>query len=97
RPEQSHAKVGQIVYVPIELLGENDIVESNVDRKLTVEVEGGELLAFGSANPCTAEQYHSGSFTTYYGRSLAVVRTCGRTTVIASDGVQSARAVIEVE
>ena len=37
-------------------------------------MEGGELLAFGSANPCTKEQYHTGTFTTYYGRALAVVR-----------------------
>ena len=83
--------------MPIKLVGENDVAESNADRKLTVEVKGGELLAFGSANPCTAEQYHSGSFTTYYGRSLAVIRMCGRTAVIASDGVQSAKAVIEIE
>ncbi len=33
------------------------------------------LLAFGSANPCTEEQYGSRSFTTYYGRALAVVYT----------------------
>lgn len=65
RSEVSRAKDGQIVYVPIKLVGENDVAESNADRKLTVEVTGGELLAFGSANPCTAEQYHSGSFTTY--------------------------------
>ncbi|MGN0801130.1 MAG: glycoside hydrolase family 2 TIM barrel-domain containing protein, partial [Candidatus Faecivicinus sp.] len=97
RPEASRAKEGQIVYVPIELVGENGVVESNADRKLTVEVAGGELLAFGSANPCTTEQYHSGSFTTYYGRSLAIVRTCGRTTIAVSDNAQSAQAVIEVE
>ncbi|MDY5221022.1 MAG: hypothetical protein SPH82_10690 [Eubacteriales bacterium] len=55
------------------------------------------MLAFGSANPCTTEQYHSGSFTTYYGRSLAVVRTCGRTIITASDGDRIGRAFIEVE
>ncbi|GHV06550.1 hypothetical protein FACS189485_15260 [Spirochaetia bacterium] len=31
-------------------------------------------MAFGSANPRTEECYLSGSFTTYYGRSQAVVR-----------------------
>lgn len=97
RPEVSRAKDGQIVYVPIELTGENGVVESNADRKLTVSVTGGELLAFGSANPCTTEQYHTGSFTTYYGRSLAVVRMCGKTTIMASDGNQTAQAVIAAE
>lgn len=61
--------------VSISIVGENGIVESNTDEKLTVKVQGGALLAFGSANPCTEEQYDSGSFTTYQGRALAVVYT----------------------
>jgi hypothetical protein len=39
-----------------------------------VSVAGGQLLAYGSANPRTEEQYHVGEFTTYYGRSLAIIR-----------------------
>lgn len=35
---------------------------------------GGELLGFGSANPRTEELFLTGSYTTYYGRALAVVR-----------------------
>ncbi len=73
QPETSTAKVGQIVYVPI-CIGDDTIVESNADQKLTVTVENGELLAFGSANPRTEEVYHSGSFTTYYGHALAIVK-----------------------
>ena len=49
-------------------------MESNDDRLLSVTVEGGELLGFGSANPCTEEDYLSGSFKTYYGRTQAIVR-----------------------
>ena len=49
-------------------------MESNADKKLTVSVEGGELLAFGSANPRTEEQFHTGTYTTYYGRALAAVK-----------------------
>jgi len=55
-------------------LSNKSIVESNADTNLSVTVEGGELLAFGSANPRTAESYLSGSFTTYYGKAQAVVR-----------------------
>ncbi len=72
-PEKREAKVGQIVYVPI-CIGDGTIVESNADKKLTVTVENGELLAFGSANPRTEEVYHSGTFTTYYGHALAIVK-----------------------
>ena len=55
-----------IIYIPVEIVGENGIVESNADRRLTVTVEGGKLLVFGSANPCQEEQYHIGCFTTFY-------------------------------
>lgn len=74
KPEASAVKPGEILYVPVEIVGENGVVESNANQKLAVSVEGGELLAFGSANPCTEERYHTGSFTTYHGRALAIVR-----------------------
>lgn len=85
-PEQKTARPGQVVFVPVELTGENGVTESNADRTLRVQVEGGELLAFGSANPCTAESYHTGQFTTYYGRALAAVRVQGPVVITATDG-----------
>ena len=93
------AKPGEIVYVPVKIEGVNGIVESNADRKLKVTVEGGELLAFGSANPCHEEQYHTGSFTTYYGRALAVVRAgeTGTVSIKASDGSMTGTAEIAVK
>ena len=98
-PEKTTVKPGEIVYVPVNVEGANGIVESNADRKITVTVEGGELLAFGAANPCTEEQYHTGSFTTYYGRALAVVLAgeSSKLTVKATDGEKTGEAVITVE
>ena len=98
RPEKTEVKPGEIVYVPVNIEGANGIVESNADRKLTVTVEGGELLAFGSANPCTEEQYHTGSFTTYYGRALAVVRAgeAGSVKVSAAGGDLTGEAEIVI-
>ncbi len=83
-----------IHYISVELTDENGIVESNADRKLHIMVEGGELLGFGSANPCHEEQYNTGDFTTYYGRALAVVRTGGNCKVTATDGKESANITI---
>lgn len=99
RPEKTEVGPGEIVYVPVNVEGANDVVESNADRKLTVTVEGGELLAFGSANPRTEEQYHTGSFTTYYGRSLAVVRAgkAGTVLLTATDGNMTGMAEIMVK
>jgi hypothetical protein len=74
RPEENTISVGGIAYINVELAGENGVIECNTDTKLDISVEGGELLAFGSANPRTEESYLVGSFTTYYGRAQAVVR-----------------------
>ena len=98
RPEKTSVRPGEIVYVPVNIEGTNGLVESNADRKVTVTVEGGELLSFGSANPCTEEMYHTGSFTTYYGRALAVIRAgrMGTVRVEAGDGRDTAAALIEI-
>jgi len=98
-PEEKSVKAGEIVYIPVALVGENGVVESNNDRKLTVTVEGGELLAFGSANPCTEERYDTGSFTTYYGRALAIVRTgtAGTLRLTVTDGTLLGQAEVNVE
>ena len=98
RPEKDTVKPGEIVYVPVNIEGTNGQVESNADRKLTITVEDGELLAFGSANPCHEEQYHTGTFTTYYGHALAIVRAgkTGTIKVSATDGKETAEAQIRV-
>lgn len=97
-PEEKTVKAREIVYVPVFMAGENGVVESNNDRRLTVTVEGGELLAFGSANPCTEEQYDAGSFTTYYGRALAVVQAgkSGTVSVSVTDGNMTGIAQIDI-
>ena len=96
-PEKTVAAAGEVVYVPVTLKGENGVVEANADKKLTVSVEGGELLGFGSANPCTEEQYHTGSFTTYYGRALAIVRVQSNTIVTVTDGSETVKTEITVK
>ncbi len=71
---ESCPKIGKVLFVDISLRSENGEIESNADEKLTISVTGGELLAFGSAKPKTEETFHSGCYTTYYGRSLAAIR-----------------------
>lgn len=98
-PEENTAKADDIVYIPVSLVGENGVVGHNADRKLTVTVENGQLLAFGSANPRTEERYDSGSFTTYYGQALAIIRAgqAGTVTLSVTDGQQTATAAVAVK
>ena len=95
-PEDKTVEPGEIVYIPVTLVGENGVVESNADRKMTVTVKGGELLGFGSAQPRTEERYDTGSFTTYHGRALAVARAdkAGTLTISVTDGKQIGTAEI---
>lgn len=95
-PEKETVHPGEICYIPVEIVGENGVVESNADKRLTVSVTGGELLAFGSANPCHEDQYHTGSFTTYYGRALAIVRAgeCGQMRICVEG--EDASATVEI-
>lgn len=96
-PERETAKPGEAVYIPVEL-GDGSHVESNTDRALTVSVENGVLLGFGSANPRTEESFLSGTYTAYYGRALAVVKAgeTGSLAVSVTDGQDAASAVIEI-
>ena len=84
----------EIVYVNVAIADADGVVESNADAALTASVTGGELLAFGSANPRTEEDYLSGTFTTYYGRAQAIVRRAAGTKALltvtgtAADGTE---------
>lgn len=44
-------EAGSLVYVRVEIVGENGVVESNADGEIVLTVEGGTLLGFGSARP----------------------------------------------
>ncbi len=49
-------------------------------EKLTASVEGdGTLAGFGSGDPQARENYTNGSFTTFRGQAVAVLRSAGRT------------------
>lgn len=96
-PEAAFVKAGSAAYIDVSLVGENGVVERNMDAKLSVTVENGELLAFGSANPRTEERYDAGEFTTYYGRAQAVIRAgkSGHVT-IRIQGENLAEAVVKL-
>lgn len=101
-PEEKEITVDDIVYIPVEIRGKNDVVESNMDCRLNVSVTGGTLLGFGSANPCTEEAYDTGCFQTYQGRALAVVKgdTPGKIKVTVkceNSGMPEAEAIVSVK
>ena len=64
-----------LCYVQAELIDEAGSVVPDAEVPLKAEATGAaELLGFGSGNPITDENYSRGSFTSYQGRALAVLR-----------------------
>ena len=95
-PEETSIPVGDVIYVNVEISDDTGVVESNADRTVTLSVEGGKLLGFGSANPRTEESYLTGRFTTYQGRAQAVIlaENAGEMTVTATDGNETASVLL---
>lgn len=97
-PEDNTNAVGQPVYIDLSICDEAGIVESNFDQKIKVSVEGGRLLAFGSAEPRTEESYVSGEFTTYYGKAqIIVLREDPGTITITVENEKLGKKVITTE
>lgn len=91
-PEKNSYKTGELAFVNIDLVGENGIVESKADRELTVTIEGGELLGFGSQALITEASFHDGKYPTYYGQSQAIIRSFKPGTVkihVTGEGVEA--------
>ena len=89
--DKENALAGGVVFIEVALTGDNKIIESNQDKTLTVTVDGGELLGFGSAQPCTEERFVSGTYTTYMGRALATLRKTSdkeMTVTVRGDGLK---------
>ncbi len=83
-----------VFYFDIDLVDASGEIWANRDAKLTVNVEGGELLGFGSAQPRTEERFQSGSYTTYYGHAQAMVKArSGKVKLtVSGDGLAAASA-----
>ena len=65
----------ELAYVNIAVGESNYTVNSSVECKLTVEIEGdAELLGIGSGNPKAQDSYLGNSTYTWNGRALAIVR-----------------------
>lgn len=82
--ERDDYKAGDLIFLDIDLADADGTVESNVDTQLSVNVKGGTLLGFGSANPRTTERFQTGKYTTFYGRSQAIIRADNPGKVIVS-------------
>lgn len=65
-----------LAYVSVEIVDADGNLVTDAALPLTATVQGTATLAgFGSANPITEENYTAGSFTSYRGQAMAVIRS----------------------
>lgn len=92
-----------LAFVPIEFCDETGLLLPAIERRITLEVEGGaaKLIGFGSALYKTDETFGKNYHDSYRGRALAVFRATrkeGKITVTArAEGVPCAKFEIEVK
>ena len=85
KAEKDHYEPGELIYVNVDIVGENGVTESMSDEILTCKVEGGELLGFGSA--CSAPDgfyFREGRYPSHYGKAQAIIRASKKGTITVS-------------
>ena len=91
---------GEITWVNAWLTDERAVPKMLCDLEVRVRVEGGELLAVGSADPLSEYNYTSDRYNTYYGHIQAIVKGGGESgnlrIYFAADGLKDAVVNIQV-
>lgn len=97
REESGNSPESELLYFYINVEDEHGNVKTDEDMELTVSVEGaGHIQGFGSSDPCSEQLFGTGTFTTYYGRSLLVVKKdrSGKIQInISGDGIEVSREI----
>ena len=73
-PESSAVKQDELWYVKLQYTDEGGIWKPLARGDISVDVQGGKLVALGSACPYNARGYASDVTDTYFGEALAIVR-----------------------
>ncbi|MGT2832954.1 glycoside hydrolase family 2 TIM barrel-domain containing protein [Streptococcus halotolerans] len=76
----------QLTYVSLSITDQSGQIIPTAEVALQIQVEGGELLGFGTGNPKPNDNYPDSETTTYHGRALAIIQKRDDTaTVTVSD------------
>lgn len=81
--DRTELAAGDISYLTISLVDDKGILNTAVDRKITVSVEGAGILhGLASADPWSEENFFDTERNAFYGKALAVVRAKNEAGVI---------------
>ncbi len=96
-PEKESVKEGEVCFVRLRFTDNEGTVKPLVHQDIKVSVEGGELLAVGSASPYSEKGYTGDETNSYYGEAMCVVKAgSSNVTVNAVSGDYQGSASISV-
>lgn len=99
-PETAAAVPDKLCYLPVRYTDDAGLWKPRERGLLRATVQGGELLAFGSACPYYPGSYQTPETDTYYGRALAIVRAAADAaalTLAVTDGSHTATVTLPVQ
>ena len=86
-------KGDRIAFVPIQISDKDGNLVTCQDRPVTLTVEGGQCLGFGSADTASSENFYDMTRTSFDGQLLAIIRREEGQPVklyVSADGLESA-------
>lgn len=81
-PEHPYVGKDELCYIRLQYTDKNGVWKPLARGEISVEVEGGELMALGSACPYNAHGYNGTVTDTYFGEAMAIVRPSGEGPVV---------------
>ena len=82
-PEAEAVRVGHLAFLRLRLTDKDGITKVTERQEIKLSVEGGRLLACGSACPYYSRSYLDSVCDTYYGEALAIVEVQGDVKITA--------------
>lgn len=96
-PEVERAEKDRLLYVRLAYTDKNTIIKPLERGEITLSVEGGKLLGFGSACPYNERGFLTNVSDTYFGEALAIVKVEGDVKIRAESKYGIAEKVIPLE
>lgn len=97
-PEQKVIKRGRdLCYVRLKFTDKSGVLKPLVREKIKLSVEGGTLLAFGSACPFYPDSYLTDVSDTYYGEALAIIKPGANNAIVIKADGKTVTGMAEIE
>lgn len=88
--EKNAVKKGELSFINISVVDQDGTPVFFDDLDVSVEINGGRLIAYGSADPCNEQPYNTKIHKTYHGKLLAIISAENDFTAIFKSNIGNA-------